>query len=469
MQIFLVLFFALILRLVLVNQSLWLDEAIEILAVKNNSYLQLITSYSLGDFHPPLYHLVLKFWTQLFGISEIAARSLSVLTGVGTVFVAFLIGKEISNEKLGTIAAVFLATAPLHIYYSQEARMYSLVTFFASLAVYAFLRLKKDAKLFNWGLFSVASLGFFYTDYLPWLMVIPFNLWVFWQRKTLDQRWKRIWIVVQVLLLVFLLLWLPYFLKQLEIGKAASVAAPLWSQTVGGFTFKALPLTLAKFIFGRISFYDKILYGFIFSISGLFFGVLILRNLFQVSKERVFLIFWLFLPIISGWIISLFIPIYSYFRFLFVLPTMYLLLVVGILYFKNFRVQITLIILVLTINLVSQIFFWTNPRFWREDWRSAVSYIESQSQDENTAVIFVNLAQSAPYQYYARLIPFYGPDGWQDKNLVAIWLSRYVQPIFDPNDGLKKEVEAAGFVKIEEKDFNSVTFWKYQKLYANLY
>ena len=148
---------------------------------------------------------------------------------------------------------------------------------------------------------------------------------------------------------------------------------------------------------------------------------------------------------------------------------MYLLLVVGILYFKNFRVQITLIILVLTINLVSQIFFWTNPRFWREDWRSAVSYIESQSQDENTAVIFVNLAQSAPYQYYARLIPFYGPDGWQDKNLVAIWLSRYVQPIFDPNDELKKEVEAAGFVKIEEKDFNSVTFWKYQKLYANLY
>ena len=39
---------------------------------------------------------------------------------------------------------------------------------------------------------------------------------------------------------------------------------------------------------------------------------------------------------------------------------------------------------------------------------------------------------------------------------------RYVQPIFDPQDNLRKKVEES-YKKTREKDFNGVTVWEYEK------
>jgi len=466
-MIWLVLILAAIFRLILINQSLWLDEAIEILAVKTNSYLQLITQHSLGDFHPPLYHLVLKFWTSFFGFSEIGVRSLSVLFGVGTVGVVYLVGKQLGDKTLGILAALFLAFAPLHIYYSGETRMYAMAAFLVSLSVYFFLKLIKNASFLNWVGFFLATTLFLYTDYLPWLMLIPFNLWVFWQRKNLSGRWIRNWLFCWFFIVVILLPWFPFLAKQLQGGTALlAQTTPIWKEAVGGFSLKVLPLTAAKFIFGRISFYNKIFYGLVFLAAASFFATLIFKNLFRMTKEKAFVSFWLVLPVALGWIISFFIPVYSYFRFLFALPALYILLACGILLFKSAKARIILASVVLLIGLTSQFIFWVNPRFHREDWRAAVSYIENQSESQNAAAVFVNLAQVAPYQYYARAVPFYGPSNWLDKNLQTIWLARYVQPIFDPNDNVRKEIEIAGFAKIEEKDFNGVVFWQYSKIFA---
>jgi len=461
-MVWLILTLAIILRLILINQSLWLDEAIQVLAVRNFSYSSLITQYSIGDFHPPLYHLILKFWTSFFGFSEIAVRSLSVLFGVGTIVVVYLIGRQLGGKTLGILSALLLAAAPLHICYSQEARMYAAAAFFVSLAVFAFLRLIKNGSFFNWSFFFISLLLFFYTDYLPWLMVIPFNLWVFWQRKNLGKSWVIRWLVIQLGLLVFLLPWFPFLAKQLAVGYAASQTAPLWGQTVGGFTFKALPLTFAKFIFGRISFDDKVFYGLVFLLSFSFFTLLILKNFAKLSKEKVLVLLWFILPIILGWIFSLFLPVYSYFRFLFVLPAMYILIAWGIELFKPSKTRIKMIIVVLIFSLASQIYFWFNPRFHREDWRGAVSWIEEKAKGVNSGAVFVTIYQTAPYNYYAAKVPFYGPDGWQAENLKQIFLMRYVQPIFDPKDLLRQKVEGSGYQKVEEKDFNGVTIWYYR-------
>lgn len=464
-MIWLILILAAVLRLILINQSLWLDEAIQVLAVENNGYLSLITQYSLGDFHPPLYHLILKFWTGIFGISEVATRSLSVLVGVATVFVIFLIGKEIKNEKFGLIAGLFLATAPLHIYYSQEARMYATAAFFIVVLIYFFIKLLKIERFFYWFFFTLILILTLYTDYLPYLILLPLNFYVFWQFKNLTTKFLVRWFTSQLLALIFLLPWVPFLIRQIEIGTGVATKVPIWREVVGGFSLKAIPQTAAKFIAGRISSFNKVLYAVVLILPFLYFSFLILKAFLLREKERFLLLFWLVLPVFAGWLISAFIPVYSYFRFIFVLPSLYFIIAAGILSFKNIKTQTVLIILVLLINLVSQIIFWLNPRFWREDWRGAVSHIEANSQD-NVAVVFVTLGQTAPYEYYVKSVPFYGPEGWQDKNLTTIWLSRYVQPIFDPKDNLKKEIELAGYIKIEEKDFNGVTFWRYDRLLA---
>ena len=78
-MIWVILLLGLILRTVSLNQSLWLDEAINTLAVRDYSLIDLVAQYAKADFHPPGWFIILWFWTKLFGYSEIAVRIPSII------------------------------------------------------------------------------------------------------------------------------------------------------------------------------------------------------------------------------------------------------------------------------------------------------------------------------------------------------------------------------------------------------
>src|SRR3990167_9329418 len=92
-----------ILRLISLNQSLWLDEATSAVAARM-PLTDIFTKFLPGDFHPPFYYVFLHFWTILFGTSEIALRAPSLLAGILTIYIVYLIGKELSGEKIGLAA-----------------------------------------------------------------------------------------------------------------------------------------------------------------------------------------------------------------------------------------------------------------------------------------------------------------------------------------------------------------------------
>ena len=56
-----------------------------ILAARDLSFTEIVTRFSPGDFHPPLYYFLLKAWISIFRSGEVATRMLSVLFGLGTV------------------------------------------------------------------------------------------------------------------------------------------------------------------------------------------------------------------------------------------------------------------------------------------------------------------------------------------------------------------------------------------------
>ena len=103
-----ILLIALILRLVLINQSLWLDESIEALALMGR--MGPLLQYALADFQPPLYHFIGYFFTQLFGYSEIALRLPSLLSGLFTVYFVIKLGELLGGKKLGIVAGLLAAT-----------------------------------------------------------------------------------------------------------------------------------------------------------------------------------------------------------------------------------------------------------------------------------------------------------------------------------------------------------------------
>lgn len=186
-------------------QSLWYDEGI--------SAHQLTRSFSeiLGaaaqDTHPPLYYWTLKAWGDTVSSSEFGLRSLSALWGLAAVVLTFLIGRRLFGTLVGTLAALLLAAAPLAVYYSQEVRMYTQVTAFGLLAVYAY-SLRK-----NW-LYVLAALATLYTQYLGVAVLIALNLHaLLWWRSRSRQQWLT-WFAANVVVAIGFLPWLPAFLAQ---------------------------------------------------------------------------------------------------------------------------------------------------------------------------------------------------------------------------------------------------------------
>lgn len=442
----------LVLRLISLNQSLWLDEATSALAARM-SLINLFTKFLPNDFHPPLYYLILKYWTQVFGSSEISLRIPSVIFGVATIYIIFLIGKKLYNEKIGIIAAVLLATSGLHVYYSQEARMYSLAALLVSALIYSFLQE-------SWILFSIILPLIGMADYVS-LIIIPV-IWTFSIIEKKNKDWWKKFSLTHIPFLLVFSLWAPTFLKQLRNGLAVSSNAPGWWNILGQVTLKNIGLIPVKFIFGRISIDNKLVYDLAVIIVGGIFAYLLFK-----AKKFSFSWLWLIESILLGIGLSIFIPTLTYFRFLFALPAFYLLLSVGIFNIKRSLFKIALVF-VLLVNLISSLAYLTSPRFWREDWRNMVKFAESR-KTTNSITIFVADSNMEAYRYYAPDAKIAGPEAIKN-GYDQIWLMRYVQDVFDPGDTVRVKIEKLGYKKSGEYDFNGVVVWEYSKniSYANL-
>ncbi|MFN8446033.1 MAG: glycosyltransferase family 39 protein [Caldilineaceae bacterium] len=135
------------LRLILLGaKGMWLDETFSVWMASHSvgEMLQWIVKI---DQHPPLYYLLLHTWIALNGDTPYYVRLLSVLFGAATIPIIYLIGKRISGVVMGLVAAIFLALSLFNIYFAQETRMYTLLTFNAAVAIYALVRLLTDGRV----------------------------------------------------------------------------------------------------------------------------------------------------------------------------------------------------------------------------------------------------------------------------------------------------------------------------------
>ncbi|MDP6587505.1 MAG: glycosyltransferase family 39 protein, partial [Anaerolineales bacterium] len=77
-----------------------------------------IVSASAADVHPPGYYILMKAWSVMMGGSEFALRSLSAFVGLVVISGIYLIGKQIDNYVVGSLAAVLGSIHPGLVYYS---------------------------------------------------------------------------------------------------------------------------------------------------------------------------------------------------------------------------------------------------------------------------------------------------------------------------------------------------------------
>ncbi|KKS70087.1 MAG: Glycosyl transferase family 39, partial [Candidatus Daviesbacteria bacterium GW2011_GWA2_42_7] len=188
-----ILILAFLLRLVTLDQSLWLDEAINVLAAKNLSWFDFVARYPIGDFHPPGYFALLWPFTRIFGFSEIAVRMPSLLLGVGTVYLTYLLGKKLFDKKIAGLAALFLAVGPLHVFYSQEARMYSLAAFSVALSSYFLVKWVKGEPWARWA-YLISAVLVFYSDYVAYLIFPAHLLYILFIERKIMKEFILSWV-----------------------------------------------------------------------------------------------------------------------------------------------------------------------------------------------------------------------------------------------------------------------------------
>lgn len=463
-MIFLIIVFSAILRLINLNQSLWLDEAINVLAAKNNTFWGMITEYVKYDFHPPLYFAILWLWTKFFGYSEIAVRVPSLIFGILTILLVYHIGRKLHSKTLGLIAALLMAVNPLHIYYSQEARMYSLAAFAVCLNYFLFLKLIKGDRV-NFLHLIFTNLLVLSSDYVAYL-IIPsqFFYLIFFGKKYL-----KTWLMPVFSSGLITVFWLPILLTQLSIGSQTALNIPVWREIVGSFGIKPVILTYVKFIIGRINHPNDLIYALLFLPIGLLVLFLIWRALkFLEKKIRALLLIWLLVPIILALFISLIVPIYSYFRLLFVLPAFLLLISYGIISFKQ---KLKVIILsVFLIQIVSSSIYLFNPIFHREDWKGMVSFLKTVPQGK---MLFESSDSFAPFDYYAKdsikgvgalkKFPAEKIDDVKDLknelgNTADVFLINYLVDISDPKRLVQENLIELGYQQVNIYNFNGVGF-----------
>ncbi|HSV43131.1 MAG TPA: glycosyltransferase family 39 protein, partial [Candidatus Bathyarchaeia archaeon] len=164
---FIILIVAAVLRLRgLVVQSLWFDELITLCHSRPDLPLgNLISICRDMEAAPPFFYLLLWVWQHLFGVSEFTVRLLPALLGIGGVAAIYFLGKELFSRETGLAAMAITTVTPFHLYYSQEARPYSLI-FLATVLSFLFLvRALKSSRMPDKVLYAGVTLVLLWSHY----------------------------------------------------------------------------------------------------------------------------------------------------------------------------------------------------------------------------------------------------------------------------------------------------------------
>jgi 4-amino-4-deoxy-L-arabinose transferase-like glycosyltransferase len=216
-----------ILRLYALDQaSLWLDEAMTYLFSINpfTEYWTLISAG--GEVHPPLFYW-LEYPMLALGHTETTLRFLPAIFGIITIPVIYFLGTEAVDRNTGILAAAFLTFSPFHLFYSQEARMYSLMLLFLALAMLSFFFAIKDESVKWWVIFGIFSALAFWTHFYSLILIAGLYIYFLVRTVKTDLTIKKLkGVGCSAAVLVLLCLPLLAIAWKILIGRTAG--APTW-------------------------------------------------------------------------------------------------------------------------------------------------------------------------------------------------------------------------------------------------
>lgn len=392
-----------ILRLIrLGQQSFWWDEVYSAtLAAKS-----LVTVVPRFGQTPTFYHILLHFWLYM-GRSDAMIRLFSVLSGVATLWAIYLLGKKLLDAKHGLLCAFLMAISPFHIWYSQEARMYSLLILLSTASVMFFIRFLHRQRGWSgvwWVLTTALALYTHYYAAFILLFQVGFFL-LFW-----PQYRSRLPQLILALAAIAVMV-IPIFVLLFSGGRYAAVCAV----GAGNNPLQTFSIPYTFFVFSLGFSYGPSISELHMSTSWasvrpylpqllpavlLFAAIFILglRSLRRQRKRLIFLLLYLVVPIVGASLIALMLPRLSYnVRYVsMALPAYTLLLAGGLLAPKRRLVRWTLIVALVIVTFVSIYGYYRQDKYAKENYRLAAQIVAADSRVGDVILV----THLRPFEYY---------------------------------------------------------------------
>lgn len=209
------------------RQSIWYDELVEEqdfqIILKNIFYKNYLKT---PDIRPPLNPFFVYLATKVSPGSDFALRIPSVIFGLISVPLLFLLGKRLFNEKVGLIASFLLAISPFHIWYSQDARMYALQWMLSIISLIYFIRAVDEPCRKNFILYFISTEAALYTHQFSVFLVVLQWLYLLISLRRVKAQFLK-WSGVFVLLVILYLPWLIYSLTTLMSKAPGAFLKPI--------------------------------------------------------------------------------------------------------------------------------------------------------------------------------------------------------------------------------------------------
>jgi uncharacterized membrane protein len=389
-------------------QSLWLDEVMS-LDVSQSSMSALVKFFQGMPEQHPFYYLLLHGWLFL-GTSETVLRSLSVLFGLASLWAVYFLANRLFNESLSRVTVILLCFSPFYIYYGQEARMYTLLSFLAIVNSYFFVSWVQQPCGFSVGGYLVSGVLGVYTHFffffllcahLCFLLIHERRLGLSLLRVALYQGMIVLSYTPWALLLLFhtpkgqswkgiehVVFGVPYTFFRFSLGYAEFIANYQWKEHIGQLLMQTAPTLLLAFMS---------------------FGCLALAGFSYMKRsgwQGLFVLCCLIAPMAIALMASVKMILVGERYFIVCFPFYIILIAGGICRFwqmegkgRTFGVVVSTLFVLLTGKSIYNYYF--NPEFGKGQWRDVAQYVEKNSQDDD-AIMFHSGSMMSPFRYYYR-------------------------------------------------------------------
>ncbi len=369
------------------TKSLWLDEGATV-TLARMAWPQFVHVWWYGEASfQGAFFLLMRLWLHL-GQTEAWVRLPAAIFGIASIPLIYLVARKLVGEGPALASAAILAFSPTHVYYSQEARSYTMTIFLVLVSSWFFVRAVEQNRERDWALWTLFGVLAVYSHYFAALVLVAQACSLFFRKKPTT--------------------WGPMVLHGLAI---LAIAAPGLTYVLRvppqAMTFPWMPkptpkqlLHLALFLGGSG---EKFLLSLILWIA----AVVAIRR--ERTNESIpgsywrgmLLISWAVVPVLLNALASLRHPVFVQRYMIFSLPATVMLAGRGMDALPKKHLGFWLVVVLCVTSIPTIVLSYRKPR---EDWRNATTVILASAQPGDAVVIYPFYA-IVGFDYYRLLDP----------------------------------------------------------------